>query len=323
MRRARRIAAGLLCLLAGACAPRLMPPGPGAPPDTPAPALQRNVFRTADGIPLFLRHWQAQGEEKAVVLALHGFNDHSGAFAGGPEVIGVGPFLADRGITVYAPDLRGFGTSPNAGLWPGVEALTRDLADLSWLIAARHPQSPLVLLGTSMGGATVLAALADPHPPPADKVVLIAPALRARSTLPPGLAIGLFLVAHSVPWYSATGEGLDIRPSDNLPMLRAMGRDPLVLKETRMDALWGLVNLMDAAFKSPPHLKGLPLLIAYGSHDDLVPEQPLRLFASRLPDPDIQTVRTYPGGWHMLLRDLNAEIPLADIATWITAGEVP
>lgn len=308
---------GLLCLLLGACAPRLMPPGGGL--DTPA--LEPNAWRTADGIELALRHWPAKGAEKAVVLALHGFNDHSAAFAGGAAVIGVGPFLAARGISVYAPDLRGFGTSPYAGLWPGVDALTRDLADLSWLIAARHPRSPLVLLGTSMGGAAVLAALARPHPPPADKVVLIAPALRARQTLSPGMAIAMFVIAHTVPWYAATGEGLDIHPSDNLPMLRAMGRDPLVLKETRMDALWGLVNLMDAAWESPPHLEGLPVLIAYGAHDDLVPKAPLDLFARRLPDPALQEVRVYPEGWHMLLRDLAAAQPLADIADWISGGD--
>src|SRR3546814_3307728 len=75
---------------------------------------------TADGTTLPLRHW-APPEGTAphgVVLALHGFNDYSNAFADS------GPALAAQGLEVYAYDQRGFGEAPHRGLWPGVEALT-------------------------------------------------------------------------------------------------------------------------------------------------------------------------------------------------------
>src|SRR3546814_15118199 len=81
------------------------------------------------------------------------FNDYSNAFADS------GPALAAQGLEVYASDQRGFGEAPHRGLWPGVEALPGDLTTAAGLLRQRHPDLPLYLLGESMGGAVVLAAL--------------------------------------------------------------------------------------------------------------------------------------------------------------------
>ncbi|HEY9539818.1 MAG TPA: alpha/beta fold hydrolase, partial [Kiloniellaceae bacterium] len=125
-----------LLLLLGACAPRLAPPGPGLEAlDLSRPALTEAGFITADGTTLPLRHW-APPEGTAphgVVLALHGFNDYSNAFADS------GPALAAQGLEVYAYDQRGFGEAPHRGLWPGVEALTGDLTTAAGLLRQRHP----------------------------------------------------------------------------------------------------------------------------------------------------------------------------------------
>ena len=49
-----------------------------------------------------------------------------------------------------------------------------------------------------------------------------------------------------------TGSGLHILPSDNIPMLREFSRDPLVIKETRVDTIKGLVLLMSEALEAAP-----------------------------------------------------------------------
>ena len=76
----------------------------------------------ADGQVLPLRKWLPDGAVKAVILALHGFNDYSNAFEGPGEV------WAHRGIATYAYDQRGFGGAPGRGLWPGRAALAARLA---------------------------------------------------------------------------------------------------------------------------------------------------------------------------------------------------
>src|SRR5437667_10541434 len=56
------------------------------------PRLTENGFIAADGAVLPLRKWLPKNEVKAVILALHGFNDYSNAFAM------PAPLWAERGI---------------------------------------------------------------------------------------------------------------------------------------------------------------------------------------------------------------------------------
>ena len=156
------------------------------------------------------------------------------------------------------------------GLWPGSTTLAADARDGLDLLAARHPETPLYLLGESMGAAVALTALAEgePHAPLAG-LILSAPALQGWQTLSWFAQSALWLSAYSVPWWSATGRGLDIQVSDNIEMLRALARDPLVIRETRIDALYGLVGLMDEALDAAPAI-GIPTLLLFGANDELI-----------------------------------------------------
>ncbi len=324
MRRPERVAAALLLplfLVLGACAPRLAPAGPGlAAAGLDGPALTGTAFVTADGTALPLRRWPPP-EGKAphgVILALHGFNDYSHAFAES------GPALAATGLIVYAYDQRGFGEAPHRGLWAGVEVLTGDLATAAELLRRRHPELPLYLLGESMGGAVVLAAMAGPSAPAADGIVLAAPAVWARSTMPFHQRAALWLSARLIPWARFSGRGLGIQASDNIEMLRALGRDPLFIKETRVDAVYGLVNLMDAALQAAPQIETETLLL-YGARDEVVPAEPTFAFWRGLPaePPGRHRFALYPEGWHMLLRDLQARVVIGDIAAWTRDPAAP
>ena len=84
-----------------------------------------------------------------------------------------------------------------------------------------------------------------------------------------------------IPGLTLTGRGLKIQASDNVAMLRALARDPLVIHEIRVDTIYGLVDLMDAALDSAPFLEA-PLLIMYGAKDEIVPKTPIRRFVGRL-----------------------------------------
>jgi alpha-beta hydrolase superfamily lysophospholipase len=329
-RAAPRLAALLLAALLAACAGQgtghLSAPaalGNAVPPAGPptAPQLADKVLIAADGTRLPLRVWLPQGKPKAMILALHGFNDYSNAFTSPAED------WAKDGIATYAYDQRGFGQAPLRGRWPGTQQLTDDLATASRLLRAHHPGVPLYLLGESMGGAVVIAAVtgaAGTPPPVADGIILTAPAVWGRDTMNVFERAALWTGDALLPGMTVTGRGLKIMPSDNIEMLRGLARDPLVIKETRIDTIKGLVDLMDTALAAAPEVT-VPMLLLAGGRDEIVPPGATRLWIDHLPYQARMTRRIalYADGYHMLLRDLEAPIVLEDVASWIADHRAP
>jgi alpha-beta hydrolase superfamily lysophospholipase len=304
------LAALLAASVVASCAPRIEEPGSPIGP----PTLTAGDFVTADGLKLPLQEWLPDTKPpKAVILALHGMNDYANAFAM------PGAWWAKHDIATIAYDQRGFGRAPHAGHWSGTAAMVDDLGAMVLLLRQRYPHTPLYLLGESMGGAVVMAALARPDCPSVDGVILAAPAVWGRPTMDLGMRVLLFIGAHTVPWFTLSGRGLNITPSDNREMLLALGRDPLVIKQTRIDAIWGLVNLMDDALAAAPKLDAAPLLILFGEHDDVIPNEPTRdMIAALPPDPPApRKIAIYRKGYHLLLRDLEAQVVWQDVLAWI------
>jgi alpha-beta hydrolase superfamily lysophospholipase len=297
-----------------------------APEPNPAPHFTETGFVAADGAVLPLRKWlppsgRGGGEAKAVILALHGFNDYSNAFDGPGET------WSKEGIATYAYDQRGFGAALEHGRWPGRAALAADAATAAQVLRRLYPRAPLYLLGDSMGGAVAVIAMTGESGTPVpdvDGVILTAPAVWGRSTMGLLPALALWAGVRLMPGLTLSGRGLEIKPSDNIAMLRALARDPRVIHETRIDAIYGLVDLMDATLASAP-LLDVPLLVAYGAKDEIVPRAAVRRFVDALP-PEPQRRRRlawYEDGYHMLLRDLEAPVVVADIESWALAPRAP
>jgi acylglycerol lipase len=309
----RALGSLLMGLLLSACSATTHPAGPDIRP----PAVEDSALAMADGALLPLRSWLPEGEPKAVIVATHGMNDYSNAFDG------PGKALAAKGIAVYAYDQRGFGKGPHPGWWSSAKAMASDLRAAAQLLAARHPRVPLYLLGESMGGAVAIEAMVHAPPPEVKGVILSAPAVWGRSSMPWYQRAALWLSYRIAPGWTLTGRGLKIQPSDNIEMLRALSRDPLVIKETRVDAVHGLVNLMDAAQEDAPRLE-LPTLLLYGAKDEIIPAEPTWAAVAGMPHLGTrQRAALYVNGWHMLLRDLQAQVVIEDIAAWLADSSAP
>ena len=298
----------LLVLTLG-CTPKVIPVGPVVG----VPSIDGNVFVTPDGARLALQSWQAQ-TPRAVIIGLHGMNDYAKTF----EM--PGPWLAERGVTSYAYDQRGFGRSPGKGLWPGSNTLKQDLNAFVETVRNRHAGLPVYLMGVSMGGAVALSTLADASGPQVDGLILVAPAVWGWSTLNPLYKTTLWLTAHTFPGWKLTGSGLKIQPSDNIEMLRENYYDDNVIKGTRTDAIYGLVGLMDEGYFAVDRID-LPVLLLYGEKDEIIPRSPLESVRGRLPDNN--RVAIYANGYHMLLRDLQREIVWADVHSWVLDRDAP
>jgi alpha-beta hydrolase superfamily lysophospholipase len=303
-------AAGLAAVLAlqGCASPQLLETGSAVA----SARLTDDHYVARDGEQLTVSSWQA-ARPRAVFVAVHGFNEYAGVFRL------PAPWFAERGISTYAYDQRGFGRTDThkRGGWAGGDVMADDLKGFVGQVRARHPGLPVYVVGTSMGGAVVMKAAAGGGLE-ADGLILVAPAIWGWRSMNPILKTALWVTAHTVPDQTATGSQLKIWPSDNIDWLKQYSRDPQLIKQSRFDTLYGLVTLMDEAAAAAPQL-GLPVLYLYGEKDEVVPAEPSHKVMAALSQPN--RIEVYPQGYHMLLHDKQRETVYADIMEWI--GEQP
>ncbi len=300
-----------------ACAP--LSQRPLIPPqDFTGPRLEPDALISFDGHRLPMSVWPSQtGAPSAVVVALHGMNDYAEAFTL------AGPFWAARGVTTYAYDQRGFGRGAGRGVWGGEGLMDADLNAACALVRARHPAATLAVVGESMGGAVAVTAFASARPPDADRLVLLSPAVWGWSDQSIPETLALWLSAHLAPaskleppsWLTRK-----IRATDNIDALRKMSRDRNMIFGTRIDAIYGLVGLMQDAQDEIGRVS-VPLLYQYGAHDQIIPARAAHHAVKKL-GPNARTA-FYTDDYHLLNRDLGRDRVLADALAFIRDPTAP
>lgn len=314
-----RFALGVTVLLLLAACSTHMPPAPYPPAqwrDAARLVPAQLHFAMSDGAKLPARLWPAAVKERGIMLALHGFNDSRDAW----EVPAA--FFAKQGITVIAPDQRGFGQAPSRSFWTGSQRMVDDAREMVAHIQQDHPTLPLYLAGESMGGAVLMVLMAQPEAPHVAGTLLLAPAvwnLGGLATVP----LGLFstLAPHAlVPEQTVP---VHVVATDNRAALIRLYYDPLTLHATRWEALQGLVTLMKQAATAAKALRG-PVFCAYGDRDQLVPPTAMATAWQAMqhnhagPKPRLDLI---PGGHHLLLRDRNGNLVMQDMLSWILTPE--
>jgi alpha-beta hydrolase superfamily lysophospholipase len=201
--------------------------------------------------------------------------------------------------------------------------MLEDLRICAALLRARYPQAILAVAGVSMGGAVAQAAMASDRPPDVDRLVLVAPAVWGWSSQPLPNKSSLWLMAHTLrgkvieppDWLTRK-----ITPTDNRAELIRMGRDPQMIWGARPDAIYGLVGLMETAYRSVGQAK-VPTAFLYGAHDQIIPRNAAFPASAKLKAGDISAY--YPDGYHLLLVDHAAPRVWADIAGYLKAPDRP
>lgn len=292
-----------------ACVAERLAPGPG--PTQPA-FVDEGHWKSSDGFVLAHSHWASPGA-RTIIVALHGMNDY------GRFIDEAARYWQARGIETYAYDQRGFGRTEGNGRWPGHDVMAADVAVFLGLVRSRHPGARVFVLGESMGGAVATLAAAREGRAMADGLILVSPAYWGWSNLDIVKRAALWTMMQLTPGGRLTARGLNIRPSDNEKMLIALGQDPFVIKATRIDATYGLVDLMEAAWQAAPRVE-LPTLVLYAKGDEVVPAGPIEEAVSSMAGP--RKFICYSDGFHMLLRDLKAERTWREVADFVAVTSV-
>jgi alpha-beta hydrolase superfamily lysophospholipase len=313
----RFFAALLAAVMLAGCTP-LMVQQAGRPPlGFQGPRIEATDIVSFDGARLGLSEWDAAGEPWAVIVGLHGMNDYANAFHM------AAPWWASEGVTTIAYDQRGFGRSPDRGIWAGDELMVEDLRTVTALARAKYPNALIVVAGESLGGAVAAEAFASDRPPQADRLVLLSPAVWGWHEQPLPNKTLLWLAAnftgpkvYTPPnWLTSK-----ISPSDNRQELIAMGRDPLMIWGARSDTLYGLVSTMDKAADDVGKAT-IPTFYLYGAHDEIIPRKAAFKAASQLKPTD--RTAYYAHGWHLMMRDKQGPVVWNDILAFIRDPAAP
>jgi acylglycerol lipase len=230
-------------------------------PDHP-PASSGSVVEegsTHDGLPQLRRHWHVEHPD-AVVLIVHGINEHSGRY----EHVGVRMAAANLAVVGY--DHRGFGGSGGPrGYVDRFDQYVDDVEDrLAEVTAAGRP---VVLLGHSMGGLIALSYVLTRSPKP-DLLVLSSPALGTGASW--WIKALARPASRLVPWLRLPSPFPSSYLSRDPAVCEAFDTDPLVEHKTSARLGYELLAAMEAR-RSEIESLDVPTLVLHGSDDKLVP----------------------------------------------------
>jgi pimeloyl-ACP methyl ester carboxylesterase len=140
---------------------------------TDLPALRRYTAR--DGTRLAYRAYPGGGEQVAVLI--HGSGTENSVMNA------LAKTLHASGAAVYAPDLRGHGSSGRRSDIDYIGQLDDDLADLVATIRPRYPNATMTLIGFSAGGAFAIRIAGGRYSAIFDRYIVIDPAIVYPSPL--------------------------------------------------------------------------------------------------------------------------------------------
>ncbi|MDW3711794.1 MULTISPECIES: alpha/beta hydrolase [unclassified Pseudomonas] len=291
----------------------------------------------SDGASLHVNRWSGDAPPRAVVMVAHGMAEHGGRYAR------LGQALVAAGLELYVHDQRGHGRTAQHGILglyaehDGWNKVVGDLASLNHHIRQQHPQSPIVLLGHSMGsyiGQAYLmqhscslqgAILSGSNYQPVGLYRAAAVVARlerwrqgpnGRSALIEFLSFGSFNKAFkpnrtAFDWLSRDPDEVDKYVNDPLCGFRCTN-------QLWLDLLGGLQTITPV--KNLAQIDpDLPLLVVGGARDPVSDGRRLEDLARALGEAGVKDVqlKIYPDARHELLNETNRDEVTAHLLDWL------
>jgi alpha-beta hydrolase superfamily lysophospholipase len=220
-----------------------------------------------DGTPLPATMWLPPGKVRATLVGMHSFGDTRAAFSS------LAAWALARNYAIVAYDQRGFGEArqavdSNGIVWRGTQTYVADLRSVLNDVRKSlcFQDSPLILVGESMGAAVALVAAAQ-RVPGVDGLIAAGPAVLAD-------------IRNRQFWFGLARTLAWICPFLRYPVVRTKAKltetahhryrfEESIEKSIRADTHVKLSELCDRASNAAPHVK-VPTLILYGLADDII-----------------------------------------------------
>jgi len=264
------------------------------------------------GTDFLFRRWDAAKSEaspKAVFLLVHGMGAHTARWHF------LARHLAADGYASYAPELRGYGRTPERprGHIDSFKVWDRDVLAMREMIGRDFPGKKVFLLGESMGGL-IAFDLAGRHADKFAGAVLISPAFKNGMKFPLSVYLKfvpflLFNPKHmvDVPFTSETA-------TRDLEYAAVMNANPDELRVASLKLLAGFMPVQARAGRLAKKYTA-PTLFLIPGIDHLVDERAGRKIFAKVACPDKALIE-YPEMFHALSIDLDREKVFRDIVDW-------
>ena len=265
------------------------------------------AFQASDGVDIPYRIWMAR-EPRAAILLLHGCCDYSGAYDD------IAPKLAQHGFSCMAYDQRGFGATASRGNWSSQERMIDDAREAIDFFRARvRADTPLFIIGESMGGSVAVHTAATYPELNLSGVVLVAPGALASA-----LRNTLYRWFTGVLRLFASGSEIVVERTDARELTAAAAirllADPMVMQAIRAELLAGVIAMGYAAVTAA-HNVTVPVLTMVASADDLLRAECVRQLHDNLAGE--KTWAAIGKGPHLLLHWRHGGVVLRHARRWI------
>jgi acylglycerol lipase len=265
-------------------------------------------LRGAGGVEIFWQSWLPDAPARAALVIVHGLGEHSDRYDH------VARALTGDGIAVYACDHRGHGRSQGPRAVVDVADVVADVDQLAVLAAGEHPDTPVFMLGHSLGGMIAVRYAID-HQARLSGLVLSG-ALATVDASPALRRIGRLVsaIAPRAPMISLDAELVSRDPA----VVAAYRADPLVHHGRIPARTAAQIADTTAAFPEQVGAITLPTLILYGTADGLCPPAGSVMLGEQLSSTDV-TIRAYEGLYHEILNEPERATVIGDVRDWLTA----
>jgi acylglycerol lipase len=271
--------------------------------------MNESSFEGVGGLNIATKSWQPDGNPRGVMILIHGFNAHSG------YMTWPGERFAANGFASYALDLRGRGKSEGERFY--VENFSDYLGDVDKLVGiarSENPGLPIYVLGHSAGGVIATSYVFEHQ----DEIAgLVCESFAFDVGLPHLVQLALQGISHLTPHlhvFSLKNEDFSRDPQ----AVAAMNNDPLIAKESQpAETASEMLKAAERLKDNMPKFT-VPVLIIHGTDDKATRPAGSQYFYDNAASTD-KTLKLYEGHYHDLLNDIDKEVVMADIQSWIDA----
>jgi alpha-beta hydrolase superfamily lysophospholipase len=268
-----------------------------------------DTFSSTDGLQLYFQTWLPDESMKALIVLVHGFNDHSGRYS---NLIN---HMVTKGIGICGYDLRGHGRSQgkrgHVQEWVFFRNDLQRFLDKTYLT---YPETPIILMGHSMGGLIVLNYLIH-HPEEKISMVITSSPLMAQPDISPLVVLISKILSRIWPAFSVNARLNKTVLSRNPEVITAYQEDPLIHDTGTARLGTELTKTIDWTQAHAQNFSQ-PLLMYHGDADALVPIEGTQLFFKNAGSAT-KDLYIYPGGFHELHNDLDYKQVFSDLTNWI------